>query len=103
MKTKLAILALALVCLSPARADTVTSGNLSFTCLGQGCLSPTSGSFDYDNTSNQFLNLTLTWDGLNFLGPPVQIWPTNEQETAFLELIGSSSTPLKWGAFARPG
>ncbi len=61
-----------------ASADTITTGNLSFTCQG-GCITPTPitpstfassaptvGSFVYDNTTGQFLNFTLTWNGITW-------------------------------------
>lgn len=106
MKIRLAILALAGVFFNAGevRADTVTTGNLSFTC-GGGCIAPTpitqstfaataptAGSFTYDNSTNQFLSFTLTWDGITFgvngltetnylallsMGPNVQKWTGN--------------------------
>jgi hypothetical protein len=72
MKTKLCLFAMLLVC-SLAKADTITSGGLSFTCTTSPCSTtfpqavstlPTSGSFSYDITTNQFLSLTFTWDGI---------------------------------------
>jgi hypothetical protein len=81
MKTCLAMLALVLVC-SAAKADTITSGGLSFTCIiPSPCYTPptgpsigtvpqdvgtapTSGYFIFDNTTDQFLKLTFTWDGI---------------------------------------
>jgi hypothetical protein len=74
MKSKLAYLALVLVCLwgRTASADTITSGNLSFTNLNVQGTTPT-GSFIYDNSTKQFVQFTVLWDGfiwgMNGLGP----------------------------------
>jgi hypothetical protein len=68
---------------SAAKADTITSGGLSFTCIHPSpcytpptgtvpqdvSTAPTSGSFIYDNTTNQFLSLTFTWDGAVWSAP----------------------------------
>jgi hypothetical protein len=99
MKTKLAILALVVVCLwgRTASADTITSGNLSFTCQGCGQsgvfvnTAPTAGSFVYDHTTNQ-LSLTITWDGvrLGFVGRPA------ESADDFADLISSSPLQVAW-------
>jgi hypothetical protein len=102
MKSKLANLALVLVCLwgSAATADTITSGGLSFTCpacsnvldSGVADIAPTSGSFVYDNTTNHFLSIDVTWDGVPLaLGLPA---PTDEA-TAYLDLIGQGMR-LSW-------
>jgi hypothetical protein len=98
MKLKLAFLVVVVVCFGRcASADQITTGNLSFTCVfTPTCLNPTSGSFAYDNTTNQFLSVNLTWDGITFIGPN-STW-AGQQEAMFLELIGSSSMPLSWGA-----
>jgi hypothetical protein len=110
MKSKLAILALVLVCLwgRAASADTITTGDLSFTCQG-GCVAPTpitsstfassaptSGSFTYDNTTNQFLNFTLTWNGIT--------WGANGlTEDNYLALIGVGPSQQRWFGFCIAG
>ena len=103
MKIKLAILALAGVFFSGGglRADTITTGSLSFTCQG-GCVTPTpitsstfaasaptAGSFTYDNTTNQFLNFTLTWDGITF-------GVNGLTETNYLALLGIGPNVQRW-------
>jgi hypothetical protein len=47
------------------RADSITDGTINFT-LTVGAPLPTTGSFVYDDTSNQFLNFTVGWDELTF-------------------------------------
>jgi hypothetical protein len=52
-----------------AQADSVTDYKITFTCTippGPDCLSPTSGSFEYDNTKNQFTSFQVVFDGLTF-------------------------------------
>jgi hypothetical protein len=103
MKIKLAILALAGVFFwrGEVRADTITTGDLSFTCRG-GCIAPTpitpstfaasaptAGSFTYDNTTNQFLNFTLTWDGITF-------GVDGLTETNYLALLSIGPNVQKW-------
>jgi hypothetical protein len=53
---------------APNAHATVTDYTISFTCTipTQGCLSPTSGSFEYDNTTNQFTSFQVVWDGFTF-------------------------------------
>jgi hypothetical protein len=46
-----------------SRADSITTGDLSFDC--KKCLKP-SGSFVYDNTFNRFLDVTVNWDHMQF-------------------------------------
>jgi hypothetical protein len=90
-----------------AAADTITTGNLSFACFVGECVqngdlvgtAPTAGSFVYDNTTNQFLTITITWDGITLYG----FHDATGQETAYLELIGSSSSPLMWNAVCTAG
>jgi hypothetical protein len=73
-----------------AKADDLTSGDLSFTnvwALCVGCLSPTSASFVYDNTTAEFLNVTANWDGLNIVNSNIS------DPTALSELLNGS---LSW-------
>jgi hypothetical protein len=112
MKSKLAILTLVLVCLwgREAKADTVTSGNLSFTCDPESCgptgnpfdfnTAPTAGSFVYDNTTNQFLSVTVTWDGMPLYSNLSEIVGG---ETVYLDLIGLGSSLLRWDAICTAG
>lgn len=102
MKTLLA--ALVLLCASlVADADTITTGNLSFTCSGTNCngsplpgTPPDSGSFVYDNTTNQFVSMMVSWDGLSLvLVPPEFTIPPINQEAVYLGLIGEGS-PEFW-------
>src|SRR5215470_3305600 len=107
MKSKLAVLALASVCLwgSAASADTITSGGLSFTCpgcsdvlqSGVADIAPTSGSFVYDNTTNHFLSIDVTWDGIPLVlnGAAIVLPAPTDEATAYLDLIGQG-TPLTW-------
>jgi hypothetical protein len=48
-----------------ASADTSTDGTLSFT-VSTGSIPAPTGSFIYDNTTNQFTSFMITWDGLGF-------------------------------------
>jgi hypothetical protein len=68
MKAKLAILALILLSLwgREASADSIMSGKLVFNTDPTSNTSPSHGSFVYDNTTNQFENITLTWDKMTF-------------------------------------
>jgi hypothetical protein len=115
MKTRRAMLILALVCLAcfwgrEIKADTVTSGNLSFTCDSGSCgptgntfdfsTAPTAGSFVYDNTTNQFLNVTVTWDGMPLHSSLSEIVGG---ETVYLGLIGLGSAPPAWDAICTAG
>ena len=107
MKSKLAILALVSVSLwgSAAAADNVTSGGLSFTCpscsavlqSGVADIAPTSGSFDYDNTTNQFLSINVTWDGIPLVlnGATIVLPKPTDEATAYLDLIGQGMQ-LTW-------
>jgi hypothetical protein len=110
MKTKLAFLALVIVCSwgREASADTITTGNLSFSifdgsCInvspGDGCTAPTAGSFVYDNTTNQFSSITVTWDGFELVGRS----EGSGEQTAYLELIGASSSQLVWSGLCTAG
>jgi hypothetical protein len=47
----------------PAKADVLTTYDISFT--GSSPL-PTSGSFTYDSTNPNFSNFTVVWDGISF-------------------------------------
>jgi hypothetical protein len=52
---------------APNAHATVTDYTISFTCtIPPGCLSPTSGSFEYNNTTNQFTSFQVVWDGFTF-------------------------------------
>jgi hypothetical protein len=109
MKSKLAFLALVLVCFGRcASADQITMGTLNFDCLNcsnptLGVIStpPTNGSFVYDNTTNQFLNVMYTWDGVLFdldsfpLDPNL---PTTAQ-AIYQDLIGAGAGPLHFTFF----
>jgi hypothetical protein len=110
MKIKLAILALAGVFFwgGEVRADTITTGDLSFTCRG-GCTAPTpitssteavsaptASSFTYDNTTNQFLNFTITWNGITF-------GVDGLTETNYLALIGIGPNLQEWTGFCMAG
>jgi len=109
MKLKLAYLALVLVCSAicacAASADTITSGGLSFTCpacsdvlqSGVADIAPTSGSFVFDNTTNHFLSIEVTWDGIPLvLNGAINVVPTpTDEATAYLDLIGLG-IPLTW-------
>jgi hypothetical protein len=70
MKIRLAVLALLLGLVSQVKADQITTGNISFTCCTLdptvSTVTATAGSFVYDNTTNQFLNIDATWDGMAF-------------------------------------
>jgi hypothetical protein len=106
MKSTLAFLALVMACLwgRAASADTITTGDLSFTCNICGVLqngnqintAPTGGSFAYDNTTNQFLSLLITWDGVTFtfIGGQPSINDPGNAEAVYLALIGSA--PVYW-------
>jgi len=79
-----------------ASADTITSGTLVFTLGGSGGTDATGGSFTYDNTTNQFLSFTATWDGLTF-DFSASATPSNYQA-----LIGAISSPMQWSAVCEP-
>jgi hypothetical protein len=96
MKSKLAILALVLVCCGQcASADQITTGTLNFDCTactpgpGFDSTPPSNGSFVYDNTTNQFLSVMFTWNGVLFdhFGFDPNL-PTTEQ-TIYQDLIGA--------------
>lgn len=102
MRSKLSFLALALVfqC-GRASADTITTGNLSFTCSVTGCpgesfgtalIVPTTGSFIFDNTTGQFVNIFVTWDGIPLvLNGSVMVTGALNEATLYQELIGAGS------------
>jgi hypothetical protein len=96
------MLALGLLCFS-AKADTVTAGNLAFTCepncsIPTGPITgstfaatpPTSGSFTYDNTTNQFLAFDVTWNGSTY-------GQTGFTQANYLAMIGVGSNQQGWG------
>jgi len=72
MKAIPAVAVLFLLSAVAAQADSVVTGTLGFTCSG-GCqpplnnlyydTAPTSGSFTYDKTTQQFLSFSIVWDG----------------------------------------
>lgn len=83
-----------------ASADSITTGNLSFTCDG-GCggsgifghTAPTAGSFTYDNTTNQFTNFSITWNDI--------VWSVSGlTETNYLALNGIGPNQQRWFAFS---
>jgi hypothetical protein len=88
-----ALLALALP--AAALADSITTGDLSFTCRVGGCSpggAPTSSSFTYDNSTKQFLNFTIVWDGIT--------WGfTGLNEANYDALIGQGPNQQDWTAF----
>jgi hypothetical protein len=61
-----------------SRGDQITAGKLDFTCVdcvapvGGASTAPAHGSFSFDNTTGEFLNVVLTWDGMKFDGTDVQ-------------------------------
>ena len=56
----------ALLCAGPcAKADSITSGTINFILTEPGGPAAT-GSFVFDNTTNLYLNLTISWDGVTF-------------------------------------
>jgi hypothetical protein len=75
-----------------AQADSVVTGTLGFTCSG-GCqpplnnlyydTAPTSGSFTYDKTTQQFLSFSIVWDGWTWTEPLSQL-----TQADYLALIG---------------
>jgi hypothetical protein len=77
-----------------ARADSISSGTLSFT-LDSCCVAPTSGSFTYDATTNQFLNFSVIWDGMTFD-------LSHATQTTYLAMSGAIPTPLFWTAACEP-
>ena len=109
MKLKLPYLALVLVCSAictcDASADTITSGGLSFTCpacsdvlqSGVADIAPTSGSFVFENTTNHFLSIDVTWDGVPLVlnGAAIVVPTPTDEATAYLDLIGQG-IPLTW-------
>jgi len=104
MKSRLAFLALVLVCFRQcASADQITTGTLVFDCTA--CTSspgftstlPTNGSFVYDNTTNQFLSVMVTWDGLSFDSFSVGSQDTpNTEQIIYQDLIGGGAGPLQF-------
>jgi hypothetical protein len=76
-----------------AAGDTISNGTLSFSCLS--CTLPTSGSFTYDNTTNEFTNFQVVWDGMTFdLSQATQ--------TNFLAMTGVIPSALTWTAACEP-
>jgi hypothetical protein len=61
----LSLIALALLAVPQARADTYTDGTLNFS-VSFGGPAPTSGSFVYDDTMNALISYTVVWDGTTF-------------------------------------
>ncbi len=56
---------LALMIAPNVHADLTTTYTIHFSLVGGGPL-PTSGSFVYDSTTNQFLSFTVQWNGLTY-------------------------------------
>lgn len=82
-----------------AYADTITTGNLAFATFGSPSPMsplPTDGSFAYDNTTNQFLSFTATWDGMTF------DMTFGATQADFLKLTDASATPLTWSGICIP-
>ena len=85
-----------------AAADTITSGNILFTCINcaPNGTAPTDGSFSYDDTTNLFSKLTFAWDGFNAQISGGNVTPgmslQSEEEDVFQKLIGVDSAPLEW-------
>src|ERR1700674_1217155 len=77
-----------------AHADTITDYAISFT--GTGTL-PTSGSFAYDTTTNQFTSFTAIWDGLTF------DFTSSATQTNYVALTGAIPSPLTWTALCENG
>jgi hypothetical protein len=86
-----------------ASADTITTGALSFTCNGgcgqnglNGYSAPTAGFFTYDNTAMQFLNFTITWDGITWSVAGLT-------EANYLALIGVGPNQQHWSGVCIAG
>jgi hypothetical protein len=94
MSFRLSMLAVWLLCSAAVRADSVVTGTLGFTC-DNGCQPPhgvfyntlpTSGSFTYDKTTQQFLSFGFSWDGWNWSEPLSQLTSAD-----YLAMIGKGS------------
>jgi len=82
-----------------AYADTITTGNLAFATFGNPSPMsplPTGGSFAYDNTTEQFLSFTTTWDGMTF------DLASGATQADFLALTDASATPHTWSGICIP-
>ena len=108
---------LALIVVPGVQANSTTTYKVNFN-LSYGSPLPTSGSFVYDNTTNQFLSFTMHWDGwtfdlpssnvnapkINYGGPPCIGGATGPQATLALmitcDLQGYPAA--SWGASVNP-
>lgn len=84
----------------PAKADTITTGDLSFDCRG-GCnansTAPTFSSFAYDNASKQ-LSVDVVWDGISWS------WDFAELSKSFYRALnGAGKFDAHWSAWCIPG
>lgn len=54
-------------CAPPAHADEDFTYDINFTCdpSTPSCLLPTSGTFTYDSTTDEFTNFEVVWDGIS--------------------------------------
>jgi hypothetical protein len=109
---RVAVLALVLECFGRcASADQITTGDLVFASTefipGAILVKPTSGSFVYDNTPNQFISINVSWDGMPWTFPSAFPVPsTADQATIFqykwrvrcgMDRLMRSSRPLLFG------
>lgn len=109
-------LAFAAIGVPNARADTLLDYSITFTTNAVNIAAPV-GSFEYDNTTNQFTNFTVSWDGLIFDftsaannpsiisgGPGCSVAPTGPQTTyALMATCTPSNFPVVWEATAQVG
>jgi hypothetical protein len=109
MKSKLAVMAFVVVCFgSQVKADTFTSGNLSFSVqgflipIGSTLVVPTSGSFVFDNTTNQFVSLNVAWDGMSFVLPAAGVPSIVDQAGIFQCMIGEIGSACNVAGFGAP-
>jgi hypothetical protein len=105
MKSKLAFLVLVMVCAGVlafsaglAKADTITTGDLSFLCrggCGPGATAPTSSSFTYDHG---LLSLDIVWDNVQWS------WDFGSFSKDFYRsLTGKSDYKAVWVAYCLVG
>jgi hypothetical protein len=86
---------------SAARADSTTSGNLSFALFGDPSPTsplPTAGSFTYNKSAKQFASFAVTWDGMTF-----DFTAVATQQTYLALRHSSIAKPLTWDAICIPG
>ena len=93
----LSLLVLSLGLATLAKADTVTSGTLAFTCepfcdIGNNsATAPTAGTFSFDNTTGTFLTFSVSWNGTTY-GQPI----AGFGENIFDALFGQGPLVLGW-------